>query len=962
MSEFYSPRTAPRRPRRHGISSMSRCLNLAATAVVGWAMATGVLAQAAAVWPQAHSDLAPDPAVRFGVLANGMRYAVMRNATPAGQTSLRLRIGSGSLEEGEAQRGLAHVLEHMSFKGSAHVPAGEMVKILQRLGLSFGADTNAETEWTQTVYQFDLPRSDEASLDTGLMLMRETAGNLTLDAAALAPERGVVLSEERLRDTPQYRAEKAQIDLLAHGQRITERFPIGLVDVIEHAPVGLIGDFYRANYRPERATLIAVGDFDPAAIEAKIKARFSDWKPLAPPTAEPDLGQVEPRGLTTKAVYLPGASTQTMIAWVRPYDASLDTAAKRRRDTIEDLAIAVLNRRLETLARGLHPPFLAARASSENLLHSDKVAAIEATSTPLGWRPALDAAEQEVRRLVTFGVNADELAREIAEERASLRNARAGASTRQTPTLANDLVETVGDNAVFTDPAEDLDLFDHDVKGLTAEEVSAAARRAFSGAGPLVELATPVTVEGADAALAAEYAKAHAAPVGGSNAQAGLSWPYTSFGIAGKVVQRSDIADLGAVSVRFANGVGLIVKPTQFSKDQVLVSVNVGAGRLELPKDHSVDDWAAAALVSGGYKALSMEDTQRVLAGKIFGAKFAIGDQAFELSGATDTKDLATQLQVLAAYLADPGFRPEAFERTRADYLAALPQLEATPEGVLGRDFERLLHAGDPRWGFPTKDELDDAKPGDLSALLRGPLSSGPVEITIVGDVTVQEAIDRVATTFGALNSRPATSSLAPDARKVAFPAPTPSPVSRTHRGRPDQAMAVIAWPLTDFFADMRRSRAAMLAGEVLENRILDQVRIAQGATYSPETEVAFSEALPRYGFAFSLVEMPPARIPAFFASVAAITADLRTNGVTADELARARNPRVAGIEKAQLTNAYWLQRLSGSQADPRRLDLIRTTLPDYAKITAQDVQAAAQAYFTDQSAWKLVIEPAAGA
>src|SRR5471030_832945 len=253
-------------PARHGIfASMSRCLTLAATVFFAWTLASGVLAQPGPVWPQAHSDLAPDPAVRFGVLANGMRYAVMRNATPAGQTALRLRIGSGSLEESDAQQGLAHVLEHMSFKGSTHVRAGEMVKILQREGLAFGADTNAETEWTQTVYQFDLPRSDEASLDTGLMLMRETAGNLTLDAAALTPERGVVLSEERLRDTPQYRAEKAQIDLLAHGQRITERFPIGQVDVVAHAPVGLIADFYRANYRPDRATRIAVGDFDPAA-------------------------------------------------------------------------------------------------------------------------------------------------------------------------------------------------------------------------------------------------------------------------------------------------------------------------------------------------------------------------------------------------------------------------------------------------------------------------------------------------------------------------------------------------------------------------------------------------------------------------------------------------------------------------------------------------------------------------
>ena len=941
---------------------MNRLLKLAAVAALGWSMASAAPARTpgpAPAWPQAKSDLTPDPAVRFGVLANGMRYAIMRNATPAGQTSLRLRIGSGSLEENDAQQGLAHVLEHMAFKGSTHVAAGDMVKILQREGLAFGADTNAGTEWTQTVYQFDLPRGDAASLDTGLMLMRETAGNLTLDAGALTPERGVVLSEQRLRDTPDYRAEKAQIDLLAHGQRITQRFPIGQVEVIEHAPASLIADFYRANYRPDRATLIAVGDFDPAAMEAKIKARFSDWSPFGPPTAEPDLGPVEPRGLTTKVIHVPGSSTRALIAWVQPYDASPDSAAKRRRDTVEGLGLAVLNRRLQTLVNAQHPPFLGARASFENLLHSDKVAMVEAVSQPQAWRPALDAADREVRRLVAHGVGQGELGREIIETRASLMNAVAGAATRATPTLANGLVDAADENQVFTDPAEDLALFEQDVKGLTAAEVNAATRRVFAGAGPFVELATPESIEGGDAMLAVEYDKAHAEPVSASVAQASATWPYASFGKPGAVVERSDIADLGAVAVRFANGVGLIVKPTQLSKDQVLISVSVGTGREGLPRDHPVAGWATAGFVSGGLKAISLEDGQRALAGRIYGAKFTIGDQAFELAGATDPKDLATQLQVLAAYVADPGFRPEAFQRIRAAYLTALAQLQATPEGVLGRDLEGLLHAGDPRWAFPTRGELDAARPGDLESVLAGPLATGRLEVTIVGDVTVPKAIERVAATFGALPARPAAATLPPEARRAAFPPPAASPVALTHGGRSDQAIALIAWPLTGFYTDMERSRAAMLAGEVLQNRILDQVRIAQGDTYSPETEAELSETFPRYGVAFSMVQTPPAKVAAFYASVAAITADMRARGVTADELARARNPRVAGIEKARLTNEYWLTRLAGALADPRRLDLIRTTLPDYAKITVADVQAAARAYFTDDRAWKLVVEPA---
>ena len=911
-------------------------------------------------WPQTTSDVAADPAARFGVLPNGMLYVVMRNATPGGVTSLRLRIGSGSLEESDAEQGLAHMLEHMAFKGSTHVPEGEMIRILQRKGLAFGPDTNAATEWTQTVYMLDLPKSDAGTIDTGLMLMRETGSELTIDETALASERGVVLSEERLRDTPEYQAEKAQIDLLVHGQLAVRRFPIGQVDIIKHAPATQLRAFYRANYRPGRAALIAVGDFDPAEMEARIKARFSDWTPVGPETAAPDLGQVEHRGLTVKLVQLPGAQTQVQIAWARPYDASPDSLAKRRRETVESLALAVLNRRLAKMALSDDPPFLDAGAAFQNVFQSDKVALIAANTAPGAWKPALGAVDEEVRRLAMFGVTQAELAREIAQERAGLVNAQAGRATRPTPDLASGLVESVDSREVFTGPVEDLRVFDAAVAGLTPAEVDAAARAVFAGDGPLVELTTPAPVAGGEAAVSEAYQAAHVTPVTALAAEAVKPWPYAAFGPPGAVAERRDIADLGAVVVRFANGVQLTVKSTDNRKDQIMVAVNIGAGRLELPRDHPTAAWAASALTDGGLQAIDLDDLQRTLNGKIYGAAFAVGDDAFELRGATRPEDLATQFQVLAAYVADPGFRPEAFERLKAAYLTALPQLSATPDGVLERDLEQLLRAGDPRWATPGASELAAAKPSDLAALLKGPLANDPLEITVVGDVSADQAIAAVAQTFGALPPRPAPGPPPADGEKLQFPAPTVAPVVLTDSGRADQAVAMVAWPLTDFFENTRASRAAMLAGDVLENRVLDEVRVKQGATYSPETRVSLSETFPHYGFAFTTVEMPPEKIPGFFADVARITADMREKGITADELERARNPRVAGLKKAQLTNPYWLSRLAGAMADPRQLMLIRTTFSDYEAVTTADIQAAARAWFVDDKGWKLVVKSGA--
>ena len=157
----------------------------------------------------------------------------------------------------------------------------------------------------------------------------------------------------------------------------------------------------------------------------------------------------------------------------------------------------------------------------------------------------------------------------------------------------------------------------------------------------------------------------------------------------------------------------------------------------------------------------------------------------------------------------------------------------------------------------------------------------------------------------------------------------------------------------------MKRARAVTIATEILGNRITEKVRIGQGATYSPETDANLSHVFPGYGYALSQVEMPPTLIPGFFDTVTALARDMADHGVTPDELARARNPRLALLHKNQQTNEYWLITLTGALSDPRLFDLIRTTFPDYESLTLSDVQAAARSVFRDDAAWKVVIRAA---
>jgi zinc protease len=185
------------------------------------------------------------------------------------------------------------------------------------------------------------------------------------------------------------------------------------------------------------------------------------------------------------------------------------------------------------------------------------------------------------------------------------------------------------------------------------------------------------------------------------------------------------------------------------------------------------------------------------------------------------------------------------------------------------------------------------------------------------------------------------------------------APVTRTHKGRPDQAIAYLAWPTTDFFADPQEARAVRLMEGVMDLRLTDELREAQGATYSPQVGSNASITYPGYGYLATSVEMPPDKLVGFYADARKIAAALRDQPVTADELERARKPRIEAIQRARAGNGYWLGQLSGAQADPRRIEAVRNAIPGLEKVTATDIQRVARQYLREDRTWSLSVTPA---
>ncbi|HEY1124870.1 MAG TPA: insulinase family protein [Sphingobium sp.] len=887
-------------------------------------------------WAQDYLGRPVDPAVRFGTLPNGLRYALMKNDTPRNAVAMRMLIGSGSLKERDEERGLAHFLEHMAFRGSANVPDGEVIRMLERHGLRFGPDTNASTSFERTLYMFNFPNATPDALDTGLTLFREIGERLKLDPAAVEAEKGVVLSEERLRDTPSYRMAKANISLLLAGTLVPERWAIGTIETVKAATSERLRRYYEANYRPENAVIVIVGAIDVDQMEARIKAGFSDWKGkgepdrLIPAAARPDKNAAE--------FVAEGAPDQLSLNWVGPVDRRAETLQVDREGVRRMLAVRVLNNRLSDRALRPGNPFASASVSvSDSLLGTASVASLAIQADPLRWRPALDAALEEQRMLLRDGVTADDFQRAANSLLASLQASADGAQTRRNESLADGIVGTALDDELYTSPAQDLAMVRAFVAEETPETVTGALRAIFAGAPPVVfrsARSDPATAPVLESALAVAQTRALPAGV----ARAAVSWPYTDFGKPGTVVSRREDKSLGATFVSFANGTRLIVKQTDYEKDRVSISAGFGTGQAGLSPALAHANWAAGLYPVGGTGKISLADVRRIMQtqGKIGSVSATLGATRLWLNGGTRPSDFETEMQLIAAFATDPGFRPELGDQLRAAAPMLKTQINTSAGNVFARGLVDLVQGNDRRFAStPSDADIDATQAADLPAIVR-PMLGGPADIAIVGDLSVDEAIRVTAATLGSV---PRILRPAEPKPRVTMTAGRTEPYIFSHGGRADQAYYGLLWQLPDFFTDQKLARTADVAAALIKARLVDTVREKLGLTYSPSASASASIELSGVGYLLVQAETPPDKFEAMRGAVLDVIARLARDPIGEDELSRAKKPLVEAVQKSRETNAFWTRSLSLLLREPRARDNVLNEAKELSDVTSGDVK-----------------------
>lgn len=906
-------------------------------------------------WGISSKTLQADPDVLFGTLPNGMRYAIQRHETPKGEASVRLGVKGGAKDETDAQRGAAHFVEHMAFNGSKNIPEGQLVSMLERLGLSFGADTNAETAFDHTTYKLDLPNSKAVTVDAALMIMREVASNLTIAPAAVDRERGIIVSEASVRNDANRRRVANVLTAELPGNRLPLAVPAD-PNEIKSISAQALRAFYQAYYRPDQATLVIVGDVDPAELQRKIVAQFGGWKPVGKAGTDYRGPVASMRASTLGTFADPAIPEIVMFERARAYSPPANSEEEERQKLLETIAGTAIANRFQPIALAPDSAVLGAQFARQDLARNANTYGLYVIARDGRWQDALGIGEQELRRAYQYGFTISEIDEIKANILAALTNAAAQKDGRKNSTIADSLMSQSLENAVATSPDFDLAFYKAIEASITPETVAAAFKQAWQGKPSLVHVSTKSALDKPLTTIAALLKKSEQVAVSAPVEAAAKAFAYDTFGMPGKVVSDKTLPDLGIRMIRFENGLELNLKRTGSEPDKVSFAMDVGQGAQVFPVDQAgLFVIPAVLLEQDGFKAHDATELRKILAGHQVSLSLNASQDALTASGSVATKDIDLQLKLLAARLSATGFRPETAAQWAPFSQTVGQALSAQPIQVWQLAQNYVLTGGDGRVGLPAPDALSKLTFDQMKIAVAPQLATGPVSLSLVGDFNEDAVIASVAKTLGALPARQSRQHVGFAQQPLAFKAA--GVTTLFHMGQADQGVISISWPTTDDH-DLKDTLTRDLLAQAMRLEALDLVREKLGATYTPQGVSYVQSTYAGFGHITLVATAAPADMDRIDQAFRQIAAEMRDKPITADLLERAREPILSGYARSDKQNEGWVGTVNNAQSWPERLDRRRHREAVLRSITPADIQAAARRYLAPGKAAAIRVIP----
>ncbi len=874
-----------------------------------------------------------------------MRYYIRANPKPEKRAELRLVLNAGSVLEDEDQRGLAHMVEHMAFRGTKRFVGNEISSYLESIGMRYGPDINAFTSFDETVYMLTVPTDSAAIVDRGIEILSEWAHAVTFFPADVEKERPVVIEEWRLGQGAENRMQNRWFPVLFSGSRYASRLPIGDKTVLETYTPATLRRYYDTWYRPDLMAVVAVGDFDKRKVEALIKRHMAPI-PRAKNPKPRTVFPVPPHDSTLVSITTDREATRSVVRLLyKQPRRSIRTVASFRQNLVEQLFGSMLNDRFSEITQKPNPPFITAFAGHGALVRSAESFSLTAVVVDNGIARGLDAILTEGERVRRFGFLQAELDRARKDMLRGFEQAYAERDKTNSAVYAGAYANAFLEG----EPAPSIEYSLATARGLlpsiTLSEVNRLAGEWMSGRNRAIATTSPDKPEIVNPTRA-ELVAALDKVMG-----AGMT-PYseTSLGArlvdkapsGGAVVSERHIKEIGVTEWTLSNGVRVLLKPTDFNADQIVFTAYSPGGASLLP-DSTFIPASGADFISAvsGVGKFSMVELQKFLAGKMASVSTSIGDLGESVSGGGSPRDLETMLELVYLYFTEPRLDSTAATTFLQRYKGAIANRSSSPE-VAFSDTLQVTMAQHSLRAQPISsalvDRIDLSKSFDF---YRDRFAdAGDFTFVFVGNINPDSVKPQIAKWLGSLPSTGRKESW----RDTGIRPPIGVVERVVKKGIEPKARTAIIF--TGPFEYTRKNRFHLTAlAELLDIKLREALRENLGGTYGVSVGLSVSrEPIPAYSFSIGFGAAPD-RLEELTAVALAEIDSVKRSGATADYLTKVKQGALRSRETALKQNKYWLSQIQSFDQSGWPL----ATIPDADKmimaLTSEDLRQAASRY-----------------
>lgn len=917
------------------------------------------LAQEKNVTGSLNSPLPVDPNVIKGKLDNGLTYYIRKNKKPEDKVELRLVVNVGSMLEDENQQGLAHFMEHMAFNGTKNFAKNELVDYLQSVGVKFGADLNAYTSFDETVYILPIPSDDEEVLDKGFMVLEDWAHNVSLTDEEIDKERGVVIEEWRLGQGANQRMRDEWFPVMFSGSRYAERLPIGKKEVLESFDYETIRNFYKDWYRPDLMAVVAVGDIEPKEIEKKIKQRFGKIKKAKSPR-EREFYEVPDHDKTFISVVSDPEASFTQVQLVyKQENEKTETLDEYRRDVVYSLYTGMLNQRLDELKQEADPPFFFASTSYGSMVRTKSNYSSFAVVGENGVKKGLKALVMENERVKRYGFTEGELERYKAEVLNQMEQAYKEADKTESGRYAAEYIRNFLQDEPIPGIAFEYGFYKKVLPTITLEEVNKLSRQWITKENRVVVVTGPkkegVEMPGEDDVkkILFEASLAKITPYEDAVVR-------TSFieepPIAGKVISSKKLEPVDATEITLSNGIKVVLKPTDFKNDEILMRAYSPGGQSQYPnEDHKNASFASQIINESGVKDLSVTDIQKMLSGKTVSVNPYISDLVEGFNGSAAPKDLETMLQLVYLYFTQPRKDEKAFESFKSKNKMLLGNLMSNPQFYYSDQLSKILTQNHPRGGgFPTPEDLDSINFERSYEIYQDRFAdAGDFTFFFVGSFTEEDITPLLETYLGSL---PATSRNE-EGKDLGIRPPGGKVEEIVKKGTDQKSMVTMVFTGEAEYTKENNYNIRSL-GELLTNELLDILREEKGGVYGVGASGNISQyPYEHYTFRISFPCAPENVEDLTQATLDAIN-EIKEDGATDEDLKKIKETQKRERKDNLQQNQYWLGSLYAYYYNNSALSGFYEYEDQIEGLTSKGLQATANKYLDMDQFIKVVLMP----